>query len=84
MLKFTFPINRFAVFTTMLCAAVLLNTPNLLAQNSDGKYRARSRCRGGRFGLDGRLSGTRTLATQECEAYVSDSGAPRKQRVKAG
>jgi pimeloyl-ACP methyl ester carboxylesterase len=30
-------INRFAVFTTMLCAAVLLSTPNLQAQQSEVK-----------------------------------------------
>jgi hypothetical protein len=35
--KCTFPINRFAVFTTMLCAPVLSNTPNLRAKNSEVK-----------------------------------------------
>jgi hypothetical protein len=29
--------NRFAVFTTMLCAAVVSNTPNLQAQKFDVK-----------------------------------------------
>jgi hypothetical protein len=55
--KSTFPVKRFAVFTTVFCAAVLSSAPNLLAQNSDEKYRPRPRprCRGGRFGLEGRL-----------------------------
>jgi hypothetical protein len=48
--------NRFAVFTTMLCAAVLSSTPNLKTrQFRNEKYRPRPRCLGGWFGLEGRL-----------------------------
>jgi hypothetical protein len=33
--KSTSPINRLAVFTTVLCADVLSSTPNLQLQNSE-------------------------------------------------
>jgi hypothetical protein len=56
--KSTFPINRFAIFTAMFCAAVLSSTPNLRAQTSDEKYRPRPQCLGGRFELKGRLPRT--------------------------
>jgi hypothetical protein len=37
MQKSTSPINRLAVFTTMLCADVLSSRPNLQPQNSEMK-----------------------------------------------
>ena len=48
--------NRFAVFTAMLCAAVVSSTPKLTSSAvRSEKYRSRPRCLGGRFGLEGRL-----------------------------